>query len=116
MKPEQYNPKAREAFGKSLIDIGVAIFKGIFILFTVAPLTFILKGVADGTNKQISLSQLFGFMASTTYGFFLGVLVAALFLAMYFRKEGLRHIHEMENQHPLKKLRPSGRDGSRKPL
>jgi hypothetical protein len=32
MNPNNYNPKAREAFAKSLIDIGVAIFKGIVLL------------------------------------------------------------------------------------
>lgn len=97
MKPEEYNPKAREAFGKSLIDIGVGIFKGIMLLFTVAPLTFMLNGAVDGSNKGISLVDLLSFMSTPTYLAFLGVLAGAFLFGHYFRKEGLRHIHEIEN-------------------
>jgi hypothetical protein len=97
MKPEEYNPKAREAFGKSLIDVGVGIIKGTVLLFTVAPLAITMKGAMDGTNKNISWLELFGSMNSLTYFLFLGLLAAALLLGHYFRKEGLRHIHEIEN-------------------
>lgn len=100
MKPEKYNPKAREAFGKSLIDIGVGIFKGIMLLFTVAPLTFMLKGAVDGSSKGISLVDLFAFMSTPTYLVFLTVLAGAFLLGHYFRMEGLRHIHEIENSPP----------------
>ncbi|WP_158522946.1 hypothetical protein [Pseudoalteromonas arctica] len=55
MKPEDYNPKAKEAFGKSLIDIGVAIFKGIILLFTVVPLAAILQIAINGNKKSVSL-------------------------------------------------------------
>ncbi|MCL2831520.1 MAG: hypothetical protein FWD77_12420 [Betaproteobacteria bacterium] len=97
MKPHEYNPKAREAFGKSLIDIGVGIYKGIMILFTVAPLTFLLKGALDGTNKNIYMTELVKFIVSPMYFVFLVFLVGAFLLGHYFRKEGLRHIHEIEN-------------------
>jgi hypothetical protein len=97
LKPEEYNPKAREAFGKSLIDIGVSIFKGIMLLFTIVPLTFMLKVAVDGSSKSISFIDLFSFMSTSTYLIFLAVLFCAFFLGYYFRKEGLRHIHEIEN-------------------
>jgi hypothetical protein len=100
LKPEKYNPKAREAFGKSFIDIGVGIFKRIILLFTVAPVTYMLKGAADGTSKGISLVDLFSFMSTPAYLVFLGVLSGAFLLGHYFRKEGLRHIHEIENPRP----------------
>jgi len=96
LKPEEYSPKAREAFGKSLIDIGVGIFKGIMLLFTVAPLTFMLRGAVDGSTQGISLASLFAFMSTPTYLVFLAVLAGAFVLGLYFRKEGLRHIHEIE--------------------
>lgn len=97
MRPEKYNPKAREAFGKSLIDIGVGISKGIMILFTVAPLTYILKGAVDGSGKGVSVVELFSFMTTSTYLVFLLTLAGAFCLGHYFRKEGLRHLHEIEN-------------------
>ena len=97
LKPEEYNPKAREAFGKSLIDIGVGIFKGIMLLFTVAPLTFMLKEAADRSSNGISLFDLFSFMSTPAYLVFLVLLAGAFFLGDYFRREGLRHIHEIEN-------------------
>lgn len=97
MKPNEYNPKAREAFGKSLIDIGVGISKGIMILFTIAPLTFLLKGALDGTSKNISLMEILDFLGSPIYFVFLVFLAGAFIIGHYFRKEGLRHIHEIEN-------------------
>ncbi len=100
MKPEDYNPKAREAFGKSLIDIGVGIFKGIMLLFTVAPLTFMLKDAVDGSSKGVLLINLISFMSSPAYLAFLGVLAGAFLVGHYLRKEGLRHIHEIECPSP----------------
>jgi len=98
MKPEEYNPKAREAFGKSLIDVGVGIFKGIMLLFTIAPMTFLLKGAFDGTGKNASFADIWNFMRSPSYFVFLVLLVVAFVFGHYFRKEGLRHIHEIENR------------------
>ncbi len=98
MKPEQYNPKAREAFGKTLIDIGVSIIKGIFLLLTVVPLGFIIKGVTDESSVSISLTGFMTFLSSPVYLVFLVLLGGGFILGNHFRKEGLRHIHEIENQ------------------
>lgn len=43
MKINDYNPKAREAFGKTLVDLGSAIHKSIVLLITVVPITIIFK-------------------------------------------------------------------------
>ncbi len=96
MKVAQLSPKAREAFGKSLIDVGVGIFKGIMLLFTVAPMTFLLKGGLDGANTAASFSELWKLMRSPMYFAFLALLVLAFFIGDLFRREGLRHIHEAE--------------------
>lgn len=98
MKPEELNPKAREAFGKSLIDVGVGIYKGVMLLFTVAPMTFLLKDAFDGTQRQISWLEFSAFVTSPAYFIFLGLLLGAFFLGEYFRREGIRHIHEIENR------------------
>ncbi len=97
MKPENYNPKARQKFGETLVEIGVAIFKGIMLLFTIAPLTFMLSNVSPKGQIETSVSDLFKFMTSTTYLLFLVLLSFAFFAGHYFRNEGLRHIHESEN-------------------
>ena len=94
MKVSQLNPKAREAFGKSLVDVGVGIFKGIMLLFTVAPMTFLLKSGLEGANAVEALAKFWGFMRSPMYFAFLGFLLAAFFVGEKFRREGLRHIHE----------------------
>jgi hypothetical protein len=96
MRPDQYNPKAREAFGKSLINIGDNIFKSLMLLFTIAPLTFILK-VAAERNQQISLGELFVFLSPESYLAFLTLMTIAFLLALYFRKEGLGHLHALED-------------------
>ncbi len=97
MKPEELNPKAREAFGKSLIDIGVGIFKGNIFLFTAAPMTYLLKGMVDGALKNPSWSDFSVFIMSPGYAIFLLLWVFSVLLGESFRKEGLRHIHEIEN-------------------
>lgn len=102
MKPEQYNPKAREAFARSEIDVGVGLFKGIFLLFTVAPMTYLLKGAVDGTYKAISLGELLSFIGSPAYFLFLAWLALAYYLAHWCRKDGLRRLHEMEQDSQLR--------------
>lgn len=98
MKPEQLNPKAREAFGKSLIDIGVSVFKGIIALITIIPITTILKGALESNVTNVSLFGVFQTMTNATYiGLILFIFLAA-YIGHAFRKEGLRHIHEIENK------------------
>jgi hypothetical protein len=97
MKPEDYNPKAREAFGKSLIDIGVAIFKGIILLFTVVPLAAILQIAINGNKKPVSLFDMLSSLSPATQWTFVGFLALAFIAGFVFRREGLRHIHELEN-------------------
>jgi ABC-type multidrug transport system permease subunit len=97
MKPEQYNPKAREAFGKSLVDVGNGIFKGITLLFTIVPMTYLLKGALNNQNSEAMLSGFRVFLVSPAYVIFLILFAGSFSLAYYFRKEGLRHIHECEN-------------------
>ena len=97
MKPDNYNPMAREAFAKSLIDIGVAIFKGIILLFTVVPLALIFKSVFDGTASSVSFLDVYISLSPTTRVIFLVLLASSGVAGHLFRKEGLRHLHEIEN-------------------
>lgn len=100
MKPEHYNPKAREAFGKSLIDIGVGIYKGIMLLVTLVPMTFVLNCGLQGIDALESFRKLFLFMGTPAYFIFLGLLPIAFYFGEKFRREGLRHIHEIESRPP----------------
>jgi hypothetical protein len=97
MKLDEYNPKAREAFGKTLVDIGVSIFKGIILLFTVIPVSLILKGALENGSKQISVLQIFKSMSGDTYLLLILFLGVSFFLGGKLRELGLRHIHESEN-------------------
>jgi len=98
MKPEEYSPKAREAFGKSLIDIGVSIFKGIVLLITVVPVSLILKGALEPEGVEISIVTLVESMSSGTYLLFIGFLGFSFIAGGWFRAEGLWHIHKSEVQ------------------
>lgn len=97
MKPEKLNPKAREAFAKTLIDVGVSVFKGIILLLTVIPIAAIFKSAFDGVSIEISLIKIIGSMTISTYITLLALLIIAFFIGHLFRKEGLRHLHEIEN-------------------
>ncbi|MCE9686661.1 hypothetical protein LZP73_10630 [Shewanella sp. AS16] len=96
MKPNNYNPKAKEAFGRSLIDIGVAIFKGLMLLFTVAPASIIVKDVFEDGTSKISLYEALANMSTPTYYMFLGIILIGFLIGHVFRKEGLRYLHEAE--------------------
>ncbi|EIU6783812.1 TPA: hypothetical protein ACVOYQ_004702 [Vibrio alginolyticus] len=97
MKVENYNPKAREAFGKTLVDISVSIFKGLMLLITIVPLGFIAKATVEKGNEPLSFIEFVSSMSSDTYFMFSGLLIISFVLGHYLRKEGLRHIHESEN-------------------
>ena len=96
MNPNDYNPKAREAFAKSLIDIGVSIFKGIILLLTVAPLVAIFKGALNET-KNISFLDIINNLTPSTQWLIILLLALAFGSGHFFRKQGLKHLHQMEN-------------------
>jgi uncharacterized Tic20 family protein len=96
MKISEYNQKAREAFGKSLVDIGVAIYKGLIILFTVIPITVILKASVESETQNVSIFTPFERMSSATYLTLIAFLITAFVAGYLFRSEGLKHIHESE--------------------
>jgi hypothetical protein len=98
MKPDNYNPKAREVFGKSLIDIGVAIFKSIILLITVAPLAAIMQSGFKGEKESISIFEIWLSLSSGTQWTFVIFLILSFIAGALFRQEGLRHIHELENE------------------
>lgn len=98
MKPEKLNPKAREAFAKTLIEVGVSIFKAIILLVTVAPISLILKGAFDGEASNISFLEIAASISDGAKITLLVMLSIAFILGHFFRREGLRHLHELENQ------------------
>jgi len=93
MKPEDYNPKAREAFAKSLIDVGVGIFKSIMVLIVIAPITFIFKAALEGKSDL----PIFNGISDPLFNIFIVLLIIGFALGYYFRREGLRHLHELES-------------------
>ncbi|GLO61049.1 hypothetical protein MACH09_15570 [Vibrio sp. MACH09] len=97
MKADDYNPKAREVFGKTLVDTGVSIYKGLILLLTIVPLSFIAKVTVEKDKISLSFLEFIGSMSFATYVIFLSLLAISFVLAYYLRKEGLRHIHESEN-------------------
>ena len=96
MKPEHYNSKAREAFAKSLIDTGVAIFKGVLLLIILLPISYIVKAGLDGRNA--SVDEVLSSISSGTFLIVLVLLIIGVVLGVWFRNEGVRHLHEMENE------------------
>lgn len=96
MKPNQYNPTAREAFGRSLIDIGVAIFKNLMLVFTVIPLAALLKAALGGDETDGSVIHGLLSLSGGSQVLILGFIIASFVIGHIFRKEGLRHLHELE--------------------
>ena len=96
MKPERYNPKAKEAYAKSLIDTGVAAFKGVVLLATLTPVTFIAKAGLDGKISSVNdLPNSISFGMLCVVVAFLGI---GLLFGAFLRDRGVRVLHEMEKK------------------
>ena len=98
MKIEDYSPKAREDFGKSLVDIGVSIYKGLILLFTVIPISVLLCSGLSANGEDISIFTPFESMSNATYLTLMAFLVVAFLLGHVFRSAGLKHIHASEHE------------------
>ena len=96
MKPEELSPKAREAFGKSLVDIGVAIFKSLMLLITVVPLAALLKASLNTDSSPVSIFKLLSSISMGTYFVVIALMCLGFWIGLVFRREGIRHIHEVE--------------------
>jgi hypothetical protein len=96
VKPENLNPKAREAFARSVLDVANAIFKSIILLFTVVPIAAILKVALQGGETESMLR----IIASFPPGMFLllFILIGIAFgVGFMFRREAIMHLHELED-------------------
>jgi len=55
MKVKGYNPKTKEADGKTWVDIGVSILKSAFLIVIVGPMTLFLKSILDEEKSFLEL-------------------------------------------------------------
>ena len=97
MKIGDLNDKAKEAFAKSLIDIGVAIFKGIILTLMVLPATLIVKATIENNSSKISIIEILGSMTGPTYISFIALLSIAFFAGHTFRKEGIKLLNTIND-------------------
>ena len=97
LKPDQFNPIAREAFGKTLIDLGLSLFRALTLLFTVVPLALLMKGAFDGTGRAVTGAELIALIDGPMFYVVLTLVSAATIGGLYFQSEGLRHLHEIED-------------------
>ena len=98
MKPKELNSKAKEAFAKSGIDVGVGVFKAVMLVLLILPMTLIIKIAFEGGADSISVSSV---LDSLSIGLWimLGVFYfLAMLAAFYFRDTGVKILHEMENE------------------
>lgn len=105
MKLSELNPKAKEAFGKSLIDVSTAIFKSMILLFTVVPLIFIVQNVIENKESQISIAEAFQKMSDSTFWLIIVFYTISFFAAYFLKNEGLKQIHEASELEKLPKTR-----------
>ena len=96
MKPKHYSTKAREAFANSLIDTGVAIFRGVTLLVILLPATYIVKAALDG--RSASVDEILSAISLDMLFIGVALLIMGIFLGVKLRDEGVRHLHEMEDK------------------
>jgi len=98
MKIKELNNLAKEAFARSLIDVGVAIFKSLIITLMVLPATLIVKATIENNSSKISIIDIFQSMSGLTYTLFLALLFIAFTAGYYLRKEGIMLLNTIENK------------------
>ena len=97
-RQEELNPKAREAFAKSSIDVGVAIFKSVLLVVFILPITLIVKAVFDSGGEKVSILDIVTSIDVFTW-FFLGLFILVGMLVGYFYRDGgVKILDEMENE------------------
>ncbi len=98
MKLKELSPKAREAYGHSMIDAGMAIFKALILLVTVVPISVIFKSLTDNKDTQVTLVTAIERMSPGEYFMLMSFFFLSLTLGCIFRRRGLLHIHEAERR------------------
>lgn len=94
MKVSEYNPTARAAFGQSLVDIGVSVFRAIVMLLSVAPLTLALTWIFQHPGEDIGIVESWVSVSGEVYCVVLVFLFASFLIGHCFRAWGLEHIHK----------------------
>lgn len=97
MKYHQCNKKAKEAWGKCLVDLSLHIARGIISLMVFGPIAYLYKNGTDGVSGSQSISMHHRIMEDAIIGFSIISLIAvAVILAIYFQRTGIRYIHESD--------------------
>lgn len=96
MKIKEYTPKARAAFGQTLVEIGQSIFKGIILLLTIFPLSYIIRTTLEKSEEPLSFFTMVDSMTNGSKVLFLLLLIISFILGDFFRSQGLKHIHQSE--------------------
>jgi len=95
---EDLNPKAREAFAKSCIDVGVAIFKSVLLVVFILPMTLVAKAVFDSNQEGISIVHTILSIDSLTWLILLAFIVLGMLAGFFYRDNGLKILDDMENE------------------
>jgi len=96
MKVKGYNPKTKEAYGKTFVDIGVSILKSTFLIVIVGPMTLFLKSLLD---EKKSLWELLSTVATADNFWIWAVLCAfSLGTGTWLRNRGLQIMNEVEEK------------------
>jgi hypothetical protein len=96
MEPKNYNPKAKEAFGKNLINLGSGLFKSVYLVIMVVPIYYIVQNSLKG-NKVLSLFDVLEGMSQNIFVQLLVLMIASFLFGLWLRAEGLYLIHDIEN-------------------
>jgi uncharacterized protein YvpB len=91
-KVKNYNPKAKEAFGKSLVDISVSIYKNLIILILITPITFLTTNIFKNTTIILPFIN----MESNSIYLIGLIFLIAILIAEWIRNTGLYYINEVE--------------------
>lgn len=106
MKADKYNPKATEAYAKSLIDFGMAILKGVYLVILVLPISGIFNIFLkpQNSNERVSIIDSLDFISTQDYWVLLVILSLAIIVGLNSRRNGIRLLHKLENLKPKTKF------------
>lgn len=114
MKPEHLNPKALEAQGKSLMDLGTSTLNKVVALVLFVPATIVWKSVFEPTQSVSLLENFLRFLKSDAYFIVMGAISVAIIVGVTALMRGLKFVHNSEQppiqRHEIHRRRLRGRN------
>ena len=94
MSEKEYSKEAKQALGKSRIDIGVSIYKSVLLSLTTVPIMIILNSILTQKSGMLTILKIIKSLPFQDLIFIGCFYIIAIIAAEGLRSSGLKQINE----------------------